>query len=70
MREEGGHGVLNPSELNLPSYGVWRGDENSLLVLTRLLVTKDPVVCDFVESLDIKKQYKNCNGMITVLLLE
>ena len=69
-RKEGGHGVLNPSEMNLPSYGVWRGGEDGIiLVLTRLLST-DPTVAEFVQNLNIKKQFKNCNGMITVLVIE
>ena len=60
---------MNPSEnIDLPDYGVWKGESGSIIVLTRML--NDPTVAEFLESLDIKKQFKNCNGMLTVFVLE
>ena len=60
---------MNPSEsIDLPDYGVWKGEAGSIIVLTRMLT--DPTVAEFLKTLDIKKQFKNCNGLLTVFVLE
>ena len=60
---------MNPSEsIRFPDYGVWKGESGSIIVLTRML--NDPTVAEFLESFEIKKQFKNCNGLLTVFVIE